>query len=305
MGPAPPRRKPIAQVAALDKFAFVDASNYCVAEIDHNPLVTGRIEHVSAKHFIKLPGRPRRAGQQQQHDPSDDADAGGHPLRSPKHPPPPPGSSSSSSELGVTDSEVLALELPDLLHAKKAFEAFADEEYEAKRGEGAAQAGFLHAPDALKMDMQQFVDFFSKYAAASAQGGAQGNAQGNAQGSADAGSQSSHPLKLQRPPVSAVPAPGPAPAPAPLPAPLSASAPPPLPLVSVPSDADPSGAAAQRDAEQMAAKRRAALPYLFMRIDCDSDGFVTCERTPRARIGPEPHTPRAPYAQSPIRPEPE
>ena len=31
----------------------MDANNYCVAEIQHNPLVTGRSEHVDAKHFIQ------------------------------------------------------------------------------------------------------------------------------------------------------------------------------------------------------------------------------------------------------------
>lgn len=34
---------------------------------------------------------------------------------------------------------------------------------------------------------------------------------------------------------------------------------------------------ARRVFEAALARRRAALPYLFMRIDCDSDGFVTCE----------------------------
>ena len=38
----------------MGKFAFVDSNNYCVAEIDKeggNPLVTGKLAHVDAKHF--------------------------------------------------------------------------------------------------------------------------------------------------------------------------------------------------------------------------------------------------------------
>jgi hypothetical protein len=302
MGPAPlpARRKPVTMTRMLDKFAFVDASNYCVAEIDHNPLVTGRIEHVEAKHFLKSPARARQ--QQSQPQPQsrlprrtsraeDDAPAATKPAGAPP----------ASREL-LTDSEVLALELPDLLRAKKAFEMFADEEYEAKRGEGAAASGFLHAPDDLKMDMTQFVDFFSRYTSSSEiqrEAAALGSGAHGAEAH-EADFDDDEEAAFRRAPASVVTASAPAPGP------LSASAvdastsasasasPPPL-LVSVPVDEEalggmgsglPPGFSARLDAERLerrmeaerlAEERRAALPYLFMRIDCDSDGFVTCE----------------------------
>ena len=126
---------------------------------------------------------------------------------------------------------------------------YADELVEARRGEGSA-AGVIHATDDLKMDMHQFVEYFSS-----------SHSQPTAQSpSAAAGNVSSTEARLRslRPPK----------------APSSSHAlraPAPSPAAAV----DTLGASGEVE-KAAAARRKAALPYLFMRIDCDSDGFVTC-----------------------------
>ena len=88
MGPAPPeRRKPIAQSKSMGKFAFVDSNNYCVAEIDKeggNPLVSGKLAHVDAKHFTTSAAKQSKVS-----------------LRAALHD-------------VVTDEDALPLELPDV-----------------------------------------------------------------------------------------------------------------------------------------------------------------------------------------------
>lgn len=123
---------------------------------------------------------------------------------------------------------------------------YADELVEARRGEGSA-AGVIHATDDLKMDMHQFVEYFSSSQTAQAPSAAAGNV-----------SSTEARLRSLRPPK----------------APSSSHslrAPAPSPAAAV----DTLGASGEVE-KAAAARRKAALPYLFMRIDCDSDGFVTC-----------------------------